>query len=98
VASQFGGVNLYAPGADGDVAPLGVVAGSATGLAGPGALAATSPLSILTARLPRGHAGRRYRARLRAGEGNTPYRWSLARGRLPRGVHRRRLTVKVRPR
>jgi len=30
--------------------------------------------------------GRRYTAILRAGEGASPYRWSLARGRLPTGL------------
>jgi len=30
--------------------------------------------------------GRRYTAILRAGEGASPYRWSLARGRLPAGL------------
>jgi sugar lactone lactonase YvrE len=93
VANQFGGVNAFAPGADGDVAPVGIVSGGATRLSAPGALAATPPLSILAGRLPHGRAGRRYRFRLRAGEGTTPYRWSLARGRLPRGLRLRRSGV-----
>jgi len=47
----------------------------------------TPPLSILTNRLPAAHRHHRYRVQLRAGEGRTPYRWSLARPRrLPAGL------------
>jgi len=65
---------------------VATISGSATGLAGPTGLAVAPPLSVLTASLPRARVGRRYTAILRAGEGASPYRWSLARGRLPTGL------------
>ena len=87
VANQYGdSVTVYSPGANGNVAPVATIAGPATGISAPTGLAFTPPLSVLTSRLPRGHAGRPYRAELSAGEGTTPYRWSLAAGRLPAGL------------
>ena len=44
------------------------------------------PFAILTTKLPGGRVHRRYLARLRVAEGTTPYRWSLRRGHLPRGL------------
>ncbi|HEY1712409.1 MAG TPA: beta-propeller fold lactonase family protein [Solirubrobacteraceae bacterium] len=80
-------IHVYSPGASGDTPPLASIAGGATGLSGPGALAVTPPLSILTATLTPAVASRLYRVRLRAGEGRPPYRWSLVRGALPAGLH-----------
>jgi 6-phosphogluconolactonase (cycloisomerase 2 family) len=88
VANQYDDdVHVYAAGATGDTAPIATIAGPATALSGPGAVAVTPPLSILTRRLPAATEHRRYRTRLRAGEGRTPYRWTLVRGSLPRGLH-----------
>jgi 6-phosphogluconolactonase (cycloisomerase 2 family) len=87
VANQYDSdIHVYGPGASGDAVPVGTIAGAATGLSGPSALAVTPPLSILTAKLPATVAHRRYRARLRAGEGRTPYRWSVVHGALPAGL------------
>jgi sugar lactone lactonase YvrE len=87
VANQYDNdIHVYAPGATGDSAPIATIAGSATQLSGPGAVAITPPLSILTGRLAPAAAHRPYRARLAAGEGRTPYRWSIARGALPVGL------------
>ena len=87
VANQYDNdIHVYAPGAAGDSAPIATIAGSATGLSGPGAVAVTPPLSILTRHLPVAIVHRRYRARLRAGEGRPRYRWSLVRGSLPAGL------------
>ena len=94
VANQYDNdIHVYSPGASGDSAPLSTIAGGATGLSGPGALAVTPPLSILTAKLAHAVAHRRYRARLGAGEGRPPYRWSIARGALPRGLRLTRAGV-----
>jgi len=79
-------ITEYAAGATGNATPAATISGSATGLAGPTGLAVAPPLSILTVSLPRARVGRRYTAILRAGEGASPYRWSLARGRLPAGL------------
>lgn len=86
VANQFGGVNIYAAGASGNTAPLTTIAGAATGLAAPAAIAVTPPLYIANRSLPRAMVGRRYRARLFAGLGRPPLHWTIARGRLPRGL------------
>jgi 6-phosphogluconolactonase (cycloisomerase 2 family) len=87
VANQYDNdIHVYAPGAAGDSAPIATIAGTATGLSGPTTIAATPPLSILTRHLPHAHTGRRYRTHLSAGEGRTPYRWSLVRGSLPAGL------------
>jgi sugar lactone lactonase YvrE len=88
VANQYDNdIHVYGPGSAGDSAPVATIAGSATGLSGPGAVAVTPPLSILTGKLPPAIAHRRYRVRLRAGEGRPPYRWSIVRGVLPAGLH-----------
>jgi sugar lactone lactonase YvrE len=88
VANQYDDdVHVFAAGATGDAKPVATIAGPATGLSGPGALAVTPPLSVVTEKLPAATAGHRYTAQLRAAEGTTPYRWSLVRGaRLPRGL------------
>jgi 6-phosphogluconolactonase (cycloisomerase 2 family) len=87
VANQYDSdIHVYAPGAAGDTAPIATIAGPATGLSGPDALAVTPPLSILTPHLRPAIVGHRYRLRLRAGEGRTPYRWSIVRGSLPAGL------------
>ena len=88
VANQYDDdIHVYPAGAVGDTAPSGTIAGPATALSGPGALAVTPPLSILTRRLPVAHRHRRYHVALRAGEGRTPYHWSIARPRrLPAGL------------
>lgn len=86
VANQFGGVNVYAPGASGNMAPLMTIAGAATGLAAPGAIAVTPPLYIATRSLPRATLRRHYHAQLFAGLGRAPLHWVIVRGRLPRGL------------
>lgn len=87
VANQYDNdIHVYSPGASGDAAPIATIAGGATGLAGPGAIAVTPPLSILTTRLTPAIAHRHYRMRLRAGEGRPAYRWSLVRSALPAGL------------
>ena len=87
VANQYDNdIHVYAPGAAGDSAPIATIAGTTTGLSGPTTIAVTPPLSILTRHLPHARTHRRYRARLLAGEGRTPYRWSLVRGSLPAGL------------
>ena len=50
---------------------------------------AASPLTVRTSSLPAATVGVTYRAGLSASGGNPPYRWSLASGRLPRGLHLR---------
>jgi len=63
------------------------------------ALAASPPLTVSTASLPLGAVGVGYTAGLSARGGNPPYRWSLASGGLPRGLHLRpRGTIVGRPR
>jgi sugar lactone lactonase YvrE len=87
VANQYDNdVHVYSPGVFGDTPPIATIAGAATGLSGPGGLAVTPPLSILTGKLAPAVAHRHYRARLRAGEGRSPYRWSIVRGALPAGL------------
>jgi hypothetical protein len=86
VANQFGGLNVYGAGASGNAPPLAVIAGGATGLAAPGAVAVTPPLDIVTRSLPRAIAGRRYHRRLYSVLGRRPLHWRLAHGRLPAGL------------
>jgi hypothetical protein len=79
----------FAPGAS---TPTATISGPATDLGAPLGVAATPPLSILlTTTLPPAtrppatrHHG--YLTNLTAAAGATPYRWRLARGRLPRGL------------
>jgi hypothetical protein len=86
VANQYGGVNVYAPGAAANATPVAVIGGAATGLSAPGPLAVTPPLYIITRSLPRASAHQRYLAHLYAGLGRTPLHWRIVRGRLPRGL------------
>jgi branched-chain amino acid transport system substrate-binding protein len=87
VSNQFANaINVYAAGANGNVAPTAFLTGAATGLSAPGHLAVTPPLTILTRRLQAARVGRSYRARAWAALGVAPYRWSVKRGRLPRGL------------
>jgi hypothetical protein len=87
VANQFDNdITTYPAAANGNAVPTMTIAGGKTGLAGPGAIAITPPLSVLTHAVPAGRAGRAYRAVLQAGQGTSPYVWSLARGWLPPGV------------
>ena len=59
VANQYDDdIHVYASGAAGDSAPIATIAGGGTQLSGPGALAVTPPLSILTQRLARAVADR----------------------------------------
>jgi sugar lactone lactonase YvrE len=94
VANQYDNdIHVYGPGASGDTAPLATIAGGATALSGPGGLAVTPPLSIITARLRAAVSHHGYRARLRAGEGRPPYRWSIVRATLPAGLRLSRTGV-----
>jgi hypothetical protein len=47
---------------------------------------ALTPLAVATPRLPVGHVGRKYAAKLVASGGTPPYRWRLTSGRLPKGL------------
>jgi hypothetical protein len=74
----------YAPGG---IFATTVISGPVfTRLSVPVGVAATPPLSILTRSLPAAHRVRRYLVNLKAAEGTTPYRWTVSRGRLPRGL------------
>jgi sugar lactone lactonase YvrE len=87
VSDEFANaITSYPATANGDVAPLATISGAATGLAGPGALAITPPLSVLTGALPRARVGHTYESALSAGQGASPYRWSVVRGQLPPGL------------
>jgi sugar lactone lactonase YvrE len=87
VADEFANTITSYPGtASGNVAPLRTIAGAGTGLSAPGALAVTPPLSVLTDRLPAAHIHHAYAVALSAGQGTSPYRWSVARGALPPGL------------
>ncbi len=57
------------------------------------ALAARGSVEVTTASLPSGSVKVRYSATLSASGGNAPYRWSVAAGRLPPGMHLRRVGV-----
>jgi sugar lactone lactonase YvrE len=81
VANQFGGVNLFFP--PPKAFPL---AGPATGLNAPGALAVTPPMTITTSSLSPSSPGRHYATKLRAVLGTAPLHWRLVGGRLPRGL------------
>lgn len=43
-------------------------------------------MNVRTHRLPHGRLDRRYHVALKAALGRIPYRWSLAAGKLPRGL------------
>lgn len=87
VADEFANtITSYSGTASGNVAPLTTIAGAGTGISGPGALAVTPPLSVLTDRLPAARVGHRYIAALTAGQGASPYRWTLDHGALPPGL------------
>lgn len=87
VANQYDNdVTRYPATANGNVTPTAVLAGGNTGLSGPGALAVTPPLAVLTSQLPDGQVGQRYAATLRAGQGSSPYRWTIVHGSLPAGL------------
>ena len=77
----------YAPGS---TTPSEVISGPTTLLDAPIGVAATPPVSILTGKLRAARQGRHYLVNLVAAEGTTPYRWKIARGRLPRGLRLRR--------
>jgi hypothetical protein len=47
---------------------------------------ALKPVHVATASLPAARRGKSYAAQLRAGDGLSPYRWSLL-ARAPRGLH-----------
>jgi sugar lactone lactonase YvrE len=85
IANSFNStVDVFAANATGAATPVNVITGTA--LKAPGVLAVTPPLAILTERLPRGRLHHRYRVRLQASEGTTPYNWSLRHGPLPKGL------------
>ncbi len=87
VANQFDNdITSYPATANGNVTPLATIAGGNTGLAGPGAIAVTPPLSVLTHSLPSARVGHGYRVDLQAGQGTSPYVWTLARGGLAPGL------------
>jgi sugar lactone lactonase YvrE len=87
VANQFDNdITSYPATASGNVAPLVTIAGGNTGLAGPGAIAITPPLSVLTRSLPPARVGHGYHVGLQAGQGTSPYAWTVARGSLPPGL------------
>ncbi len=86
VASGRAGVSEYAPNASGPASPIATLGGPATGISGPTDVAVAPPLVVRTRTLRAAHAGRNYRARLRANLGTTSYRWALLHGRLPQGV------------
>lgn len=91
VANQYDNdIHVYAPGATGNSAPVATLGGGASGIAGPGALAVTPPLAILTTHLPEARVGRYYRVHLLAGDGRPPYRWQIVRGTLPGRLRLRR--------
>lgn len=53
VANQFdNSISVFAPDASSDAVPVGTIAGGATGLSGPGAIAVAPPLSIQTTTCP----------------------------------------------
>jgi sugar lactone lactonase YvrE len=87
VANQFDNdITTYQANASGNVAPVATIAGGSTGLASPGAIAVTPPLSVLTMSLPAARVGHAYGATVRAGQGTSPYTWTLGHGSLPAGL------------
>jgi len=97
VNAEFNGsgnqVLEFAPGANGNVAPIAVIAGSATLLNSPQFVFIAScsgggvtPISITTASLPAAKLGVAYSQSLAATGGTAPYSWSLASGTVPAGL------------
>jgi Putative Ig domain/IPT/TIG domain/Galactose oxidase, central domain len=84
LANLVGGVNVYPPGSD---SPSAIIAGGATGLANPYALAVTPPMTVAIRTLPMAALGRRYATHLFAALASPPLRWRLTHGRLPPGLH-----------
>ena len=66
VANGLAGVSEYAPNASGPAGPTATLGGLATGISGPTSVAVAPPLVVRTRTLRAAHAGRDYRARLRA--------------------------------
>jgi hypothetical protein len=65
---------------------FGVLAALGALLLTSGAIAATKPLDVATAKLPNGNTDDLYDVHLKATGGNAPYTWSLAKGTLPRAL------------
>ena len=87
VPDQFGdSIAVFAANADGDAPPVATIAGGSTGLSGPSAIAVVPPLSIITRKLPEGTVGHVYDTTLDAALGTSPYRWTVASGRVPAGL------------
>ena len=86
VSNQNTGITKYSPNATGNATPVALIAGSSTGLRAPTGLAVAPPLSVRTVKLRAARVGRRYSVTLRANLGTTPYRWSVTKGKLPRGL------------
>jgi hypothetical protein len=83
----------FAPGANGNVAPIAVISGPATLLASPQFVFIAScsgggvtPVSITTSSLPAAKIGAAYSQSLAATGGTAPYSWSLSSGTLPAGL------------
>jgi branched-chain amino acid transport system substrate-binding protein len=93
VSNVFGNtITVYAATARGDAAPTVTLNGGPAGLASPEHLAVSPPFAVQTRRLPAARVGRHYRARLIAAFGIGSYRWTVRRGRLPRGLRLDRRT------
>ena len=93
VSNFFGNtITVYGATARNNIPPTATLSGSSTGLAAPEHLAVTPPLAVVTRSLPRARAHRRYVTRLVATFGVARYRWTIRRGRLPRGVRLDRAT------
>lgn len=87
VSNLFGNsITVYGAAARENAAPVATLSGSATGLAAPEHLAVSPPLAILTHTVPAARANRHYRTRLIATFGVGHYHWTIASGRLPRGL------------
>ena len=84
VANELGGVTKFGAGASGNATPIATLSGPP--ISGPQAVAVAPSLWVHTRALPAARVGRRYRVALTANLGTTPYRWTLVKGELPRGV------------
>jgi hypothetical protein len=101
VSNQNAGITKYSPNATGDAAPVAAITGSSTGLLAPTGLAVAPPLSVRTVKLRAARVGQRYSVTFRANLGTTPYRWSVRKGKLPRGLrlsHKGRLSGRAKRR